>query len=102
MQRHLCQHRTETVLDQLSGMGMEIFLMDDEDMEPFCEMTGEDFPLWYSDSDKASVIPICSRDVLMCTLRDILRKDIRSVPVYVYSKTYIRWSPLGPDQLAVI
>ena len=84
MQRHLCQCQTETILKRLSEVGMKMFLLDDEDMEPFCEITGEDFPQWYSNNDKASVIPICSRDVLMCTLRDILRWDIRSVSaIYV-------------------
>ena len=85
VQRHLCQCRTEIILSRLSEMGRRIFLMDDEDMEPFCEMTGEDFPQWYSSNDKASVIPICSRDVLTCTLKDILRGDVRSVStIYVW------------------
>ena len=91
VQCHLCQIQTETILNRLSEMGRRMFLVDDQEMEPFCEMIAEDFPPWYSDHDKSLIIPICSRDVLLCTLREILRKDYKSVPV-ICSLDYCRCS----------
>ena len=76
VQRYSCQCRTETIFKRLSQMGMRRFLLDDDDVQPFCELTGEDFPQWCSYDDKAAANPICSRDVLICTLKDILRQDM--------------------------